>query len=77
MKEKYNKAFEETFGLLSEEVNESLDMKNTEDWDSVGHIRLVTAIEDSFDIMFEMEDILGFTSYENGKQILKKYGIEI
>ena len=77
MVETYNKVFKDTFELSADKINETLEMKGTEDWDSVGHIRLVTAIEDAFDIMLEMEDILDFVSYEKGKVILKKYGIEI
>ena len=38
---------------------------------------LVAAIEDAFDIMMEMDDIIDLSSYEKGKEILKKYEVEI
>ena len=38
---------------------------------------LISELEDAFDIMFESEDILHYGSYENGKAILRKYGVEI
>ena len=75
--EKYKNIFIEQFSL-----EEDFDAKTTKrydvtDWDSVGHMMLITALEDSFDMMFEMEDILAFDTYENGIEILKKYGIEM
>jgi acyl carrier protein len=38
---------------------------------------LVAAIEDTFDIMMEMDDIIDLSSYGKGKEILKKYEVEI
>jgi len=34
-------------------------------------------LEDAFDIMMETDDIVDFSSYEKGKEILKKYDVEI
>lgn len=74
--EKYNKVFCESF-----EINENnlvgLQYQGTELWDSVGHMTLISTIEDAFDIMMETDDIIDFSSYEKGIEILKnKYGIE-
>ena len=38
---------------------------------------LISAIEDSFDIMFDTDDIIDFNSFEKGIEILKKYNVEI
>ena len=74
--EKYNAAFCETLNV--EEVQlESLKYQAVPGWDSVGHMSLVAAIEDAFDIMMEMDDIIDLSSYEKGKEILKKYEVEI
>ena len=37
---------------------------------------LVAAIEDTFDIMMDTDDIIDLSSYEKGIEILKKYDIE-
>ena len=37
---------------------------------------MIAQIEDAFDIMFETEDIIDFNSYDKGKELLAKYGIE-
>ena len=45
-------------------------------WDSVGHMSLIAALEDAFDIMMDTDDIIDLSSYEKGKEILKKYDVE-
>lgn len=74
--EKYNQAFCESLEI-SEDQLAGLKYQDTELWDSVGHMTLVAAIEDAFDIMMETDDIVDLSSYEKGKQILsEKYNIE-
>lgn len=74
--EKYNNAFCETLEI-SEDKLSGLQYRGVELWDSVGHMTLVSAVEDIFDIMMETDDIIEFSSYEKGIEILKqKYGIE-
>jgi acyl carrier protein len=76
MNEKYLKAFIETFDI-SEEQAQSLVYQDIPNWDSVGHMQLVAALEETFGIMFDTEDIIDFSSFEKGKEILKKYGVEL
>ena len=38
---------------------------------------LVGKLEDTFNISMEMDDIIDFSSYEKGMEIMKKYDIEI
>lgn len=75
--EKYRQCFCKVFSLEADFDVETVKMGSTPDWDSVGHMELVTEIEDTFDILFETEDILRFTSYGDGIEILKKYGINM
>ena len=39
-------------------------------WDSVGHMTLVAALEDKFDCMLEMDDILDMSSYAKVCEIM-------
>ena len=73
--QKYNQVFMNVLGAKEEELNDSFTFKLVSQWDSVAHLSLITALEDAFDIMFESEDILHYESYENGKKILRKYGV--
>lgn len=75
--EEYNRIFMEVFTLSEKDLQEDIQMGSIADWDSIGHVNLITMMEDSFDLMFETEDILNFNSYEKGKEILRKYGVDV
>lgn len=75
-KEKYNGAFIESLDIKEDQVT-GLVYQSVPSWDSVGHMGLVAAIEDTFDIQFETDDIVEFNSYDKGIELLKKHGIEI
>ena len=74
--ELYINAFVEGLGIDEEQV-EGLVFQGVPEWDSVGHMTLVSAIEDAFDIVLDTDDIITFDSFEKGKEILKKYEVEI
>jgi acyl carrier protein len=46
-------------------------------WDSVGHMSMISTLEKAFKITMDIDDIIDFSSYEKGKKILKKYKITI
>lgn len=73
--EKYDTAFEEAFGMEREKLA-GLQYQAVSEWDSVGHMGLIAALEDAFDIMMDTDDIIDFNSYEKGKEILsQKYEV--
>ena len=62
---------------IGEDQLEGLKYQDIAAWDSVGHMSLIAALEDAFDIMMDTDDIIDFSSYEKGKEILAKdeYGV--
>ena len=74
--EKYNTAFCETLNINEAQLP-GLKYQSVPEWDSVGHMTLVAAIEDAFEIMMETDDIIDLSSYEKGKEILRKYDVVI
>ncbi len=54
----------------------AIKRNETQNWDSVGHISLISELENEFDVMFEMDDILNFRTYEYGLEALKKHGVK-
>ena len=75
--EKYNEAFMEVFQIGEDQLTDDLKYQSIETWDSVGHMMLMAALEEAFDIMLETDDILVFESYPKGKEILStNYDIE-
>ena len=73
---KYNNAIIRAFELTDSDDVTAVKSGETPNWDSLGHMTLISEIEDAFDIMLDPQDILAFTSYNDGICILKKYGIE-
>ncbi len=73
--EKYDQAFIDCFEITKEELT-GLEYQAIQAWDSVGHMGLVAALEDAFDIMMDTEDIIDMSSYKKGKEILAKYDVE-
>jgi len=74
--EKYEDAFVETFGINRTQLSE-LEYQSIQEWDSVGHMSLMAALEETFDIMMDTEDIIDFSSFGKGKEILRKYDVEV
>ena len=74
--EKYVNAFVTALEISAAEAP-TLVYGQSKAWDSVGHMTLVAALEDAFDIMMEMDDIIDLSSFEKGKEILRKYDVEI
>lgn len=73
--EKYVNAFVTAFEISKDEV-EGLEYQAIPQWDSVGHMGLIAELEDTFDIMMDTDDIIDFSSFEKGKEILAKYNVE-
>ena len=74
--DKYAEIFQNIFGADAEQLNNEFSFKNVENWDSLTHLTLISELEDTFDVMFETDDILHFGGYLNGIEILKRYGVE-
>ena len=74
--EKYINAFAESLEVDAAIVP-TLKYGESDQWDSVGHMSLIAALEDAFDIMVDMDDIIDLSSFEKGKEILRKYDVEI
>jgi len=75
MEEKYKNAFIESLSLDNKIDIEKLEYNKIPEWDSIGHMTLIADLEEKFDISFDTDEIVNFSSYKKGKEILKKLGI--
>lgn len=75
--EKYIAAFVEGLGVDEGVVNSTLEYQAVAEWDSVGHMGLIAELENAFDIEMETDDVVDFSSFDAGKEILKKYNVEV
>jgi len=76
-REKYDEIFMETFDISNDALSENLEYQSIPAWDSVGHMSLMAALEDEFDISLEMDDIIEFGTYLTGIETMKKYGVNM
>ncbi len=73
--EKYKTTFVTSLSLDKKKFSEKLEYNQLPEWDSIGHMTLVSGLEDAFNITLETDDIIDFSSYKKGMEILKKYKI--
>jgi len=76
-RKKYDQIFMDSFQLESSQLNADLIYQSVPAWDSIGHMTMVAAIEDVFGIMLEMDDIIDYSSYLKGIEMLKKYNVSM
>jgi len=76
-KEKYKKAFIDVFSIEEDKLTDDLEYNSITEWDSLGHMSLVAELEKVFDISLDTDDIINFSSFKRGMEILKKYGVEL
>ena len=73
VQKKYDQAFITAFDIDSKILGNDLKYESIQEWDSIGHMALIAELEDAFEISMEMDDIIDFSSYVKGVEILKKY----
>ena len=74
---KYNTCFADSLEVEKKLVNAKLEYNSIPEWDSIGHMSLIASLEETFNISIETDDIIDFSSYKKGIEILKKYKIII
>ena len=75
--QKYQNIFIESLSIDSSNFSEDLKYNEIPEWDSIGHMTLMSGLEDTFQIALETDDIVEFSSFKKGIEILKKYKVII
>ncbi len=73
IKEKVDNVFTDVIGVNPDTDKDKLIYNEIEGWDSVAHMTLVAGLEDAFDCMLDMDDILDMSSYDKAMEIMSKY----
>ena len=55
----------------------SVKYQETEGWDSVAHMAIVADLEDNFEIMLEIDDVIDMSSFDETLRILKNYEVDV
>jgi len=74
-KNKYIEIFINSLSIDKKKFNEKLKYNDIPEWDSIGHMTLMSALEDGFNISIDTDDIIDLSSFKKGIQILKKYKV--
>jgi len=75
---KYKQAFTDSFASLDGDTAfEELAYESITEWDSVGHMGLIAEMEEAFNIEMSMDDVIDFSSFEKGKEVLLRYKVSI
>ncbi len=75
--ERYKNTFIKSLSINKENFQESLEYNQIPEWDSIGHMTLMSGLEEEFNISLETDDIVDFSSFKKGIEILNKYKVKI
>jgi acyl carrier protein len=77
-RERYDNTFIETFSIEKKDLGDHLEYESILEWDSIGHMAIIGMLEDTFDIVMDMSDIIDFSSYSKGIELLvEKYNLDL
>ena len=71
---KVQDVFRDVFANDGLELTDDLDPDQLAAWDSLGHIRLIAALEDALSVSFTLEEIEAMTSVERILAIVSSKG---
>ena len=75
-KKKYIDIFIESLSIDEKKFNEKIKYNEIPEWDSIGHMTLMSSLEEKFSISMDTDDIVDFSSFKKGFEILEKYGVK-
>ena len=75
-KQKYKDIFIKSLSIDDSKFNEEIKYNDIPEWDSIGHMTLMSELEEGFSITMETDDIVDFGSFKKGINILKKYKVD-
>ena len=74
-KHKYQDIFIKSLSINNNKFNENIKYNEIPEWDSIGHMTLMAGLEEGFNISMDTDDIVDFSSFKKGIEILKKYKV--
>ena len=74
-KHKYQDIFIKSLSINSNKFNENIKYNEIPEWDSIGHMTLMSGLEEGFGVTMDTDDIVDFSSFKKGIEILKKYKV--
>lgn len=74
-RDRLRSTFSTALGIPLDQVTDTLTYGSRKEWDSVGHMALVAALETAFDVVLDIDDIIAMSSVAKAEEILGRYGV--
>lgn len=68
--------FSDVLQMPESSISDALAYDTVKSWDSVAHMVLIAALDSTFDIMIDTDDVIDMSTYGKAREILRKYGVE-
>jgi acyl carrier protein len=75
-KDKIHKIVQNIFPLINDEIKDSMGPNDIQGWDSMGHLNLVMAISDKFNVNLEFEEVMSIETIGDIIKLLEKKEIQ-
>jgi acyl carrier protein len=76
LKDRLRDTFVEALALDGDVDVDNLKYRDIEEWDSVGHMGLVAAIEDEFDVQLDTDQVIDMSSFKVALDMLRGMGVD-
>jgi acyl carrier protein len=74
--DRLRKVFQDSLELGPDVDVNNLKYREIEQWDSLGHMSLVAAIEDEFDVQLDTEQVIDMSSFRVAVDMLRGLGVD-
>jgi acyl carrier protein len=71
--ETIKKVIAEALEINHSEITDQSCMDNVGEWDSLGHLKIISALEKQFNIIFQEKDMIAMTSIKNIEKIIRAH----
>jgi acyl carrier protein len=73
MEDRLKEAFATALDLEVDEIEEDCSQETLEDWDSLGHLNLISEIEKTFKVKLTMDEVMEMTTYSKVKEVVNSH----
>ena len=67
--DRYRNTFIKSLSIEKDSFKESLEYNEIPEWDSIGHMTLMSGLEEEFNISLETDDIVDFSSFKRNRDL--------
>lgn len=69
--------FARVLGIEATQVTDELHYNTIPQWDSIAHMSVVAALEEAFNVMIDMDEVIDMSSVGKAREILRKHGVAV